>query len=111
MTTGISLATAEEWANVCAIALDMGFGESDKGDIFPHSSVDNLVLQIHPALQNTDKRITTIIDFEDRSNLWPNNPSAKEVLAKLYKEIPDLLYAEYRLGEPDFRPLSKSTYL
>ena len=102
MTSTIVLSTSLDKEIVYEVVKKVGFREpSRNGQPYTHGTVDDLALQIHP------KEKAIIMEFDDLSNNFPNNPKAVQILKILYEGLPDIKYGEYSIPiESPKEPLS-----
>ena len=97
MTTAILLYTAVDKTKLGKALKKVGFEKSTKvPDHYTNQNIDDLILSISEG----DK---TIIEFGDKSNRFPDNPGAIEVLKELYVKVPDLECSEYNFP-PNLAP-------
>ncbi|MFH1972577.1 MAG: hypothetical protein ABIJ18_03820 [archaeon] len=103
MTTGLTLYTLQQYQYVQKIAEVHGFSISDI--ISMHNSIVGLGVQIHDR-SNRDRLYNTIIEFDDYTDRFPDNPLAVGILNGFYKFIPDLKYSEIAIFGARLKPLS-----
>ena len=114
MTTGLILGCDLEQDRVKDIARELGYVDKPNDPaVLLYGEDDQLRLQVHESPRVFVDRFKTIVEFDDMSDTWPNNPRAKHVLAEMADYIPDLEISDYSfpLEQCDFRAAEESPYL
>ena len=106
MTTGIFLGVPIGLKEACGVAKQVGFIERMGPIVLKHSSVEGLEMQILEGNQwmPDEKDIRTIIEFDDSTERFPDNPSAIEVLRAMGLLIPGIKYCDHYFPWADPKP-------
>jgi len=111
MTTGILLGTSKKMNLVEDVLKEIGYSKEKTGIYYYQNGNFDLRIQISEICHKERgfffdyPAIKTQMEFDDLSEKFPNNPCAIEILKKLNKTIPNLLYRKVFCSKSNKTPI------